>query len=98
MNGFVSNKKATNYTETVGNKLEIFKKLGANISIKLHYLHSHSDKFLENLGDSGDDLGEFFHQNIKSVEQRYQGRQNFHMITDYSWNLARVLLKVQHSK
>jgi len=47
--------------------------LGNNMSIKLHYLKSHSDKFPDNLGDVSAEQGERFHQDFKIKEDRYQG-------------------------
>lgn len=39
--GFLGNNKASNYKELVEDMLKNFKTLGCNISVKLHYLHSH---------------------------------------------------------
>ena len=35
------------------------------MSIKMHYLFSHIDRFPENLGAMSDEQGERFHQDIK---------------------------------
>ena len=53
--------------------LQNFKALGARISIKLHYLFNHLDYFPENLGDVTEEQGERFHQDIRTMEDRYQG-------------------------
>jgi len=70
---FLGNCKAKNYEELVQNMLVNFKNLDAAMSIKVHYLHSHLDKFPENLGDVSEEQGERFHQDIKCMEKRYQG-------------------------
>ena len=80
---------APNYAELVQDMLNNFKNLGANMSIKLHYLHSHLDRFSENLGDLSEEQGERFHQDIKIMEERYQGRWDSHMMADYCWSLQR---------
>ena len=49
--GFLGNSKTNNYKELVENMLEKYHNLGCNMSIKLHYLHSHLDRFPENCGD-----------------------------------------------
>ena len=67
--------------------LNNFKELGANISIKVHYRHSHLERFPENLGDLSKEQGERFHQETKAMEERYQGRRDQHMIADYRWSL-----------
>ena len=54
--------------------------LWCRMSIKLHYLHSHLDKFPDNLGDVSEEKGEKFHQDIKVMEDRYQGRWDPHMM------------------
>ena len=38
------------------------------MSVKLHYLHSHLDFFRENLGDVSEKHGEWFHQDILTME------------------------------
>jgi hypothetical protein len=42
------------------------------------------DFFLENCGALSDEHGERFHQDISSMEKRYQGELN----ADYCWTLA----------
>ena len=59
------------------------------MSIKLHFLKSHIDYFPENLGDISEEQGERFHQDIRVMEERYQGRWDCHMMADYCWNLKR---------
>ena len=62
---------------------------GCRVSVKIHYLHSHLDNFPENLGDVREEQGERFHQDIKTMEERYQGRWDSHMMADYCWSLMR---------
>jgi hypothetical protein len=38
------------------------------MNVKVHYLHSHLDRFPENAGDLSEEQGEIFHQNIKTME------------------------------
>lgn len=87
--GFFGNNKEENYKTLVQNMLTDFKKLGCNMSLKLHFLNSHLSFFPENLGDVSEEQGECFHQDIKSMERRYQGRWNSAMLADYCWNLER---------
>lgn len=47
--------------------------------------------FAENLGDYRDEQGERFHQDIKSIEHRYQTRWDINMLADYCWSLRRNL-------
>jgi len=59
------------------------------MSYKLHFLHSHIDNFSENLGDYSEKQGKRFHQDMKEVERRYQGRWNVNMMADFCWMLKR---------
>jgi hypothetical protein len=59
---FLGNKKA------VEDMLSHFNRFGSNVSVKVHYLYSHLDLCSENLGDLSEELGERFHQDIKTME------------------------------
>ena len=63
--------------------------MGSNMSIKLHFLNSHIEYFPENLGAVSEEQGERFHQDLKELEDRYQGRWNSSMMADYCWLLKR---------
>ena len=45
--------------------------LGANISINVHFLFSHLERFPDNLEDYSEYQGERFQQDIKVMEERY---------------------------
>ena len=68
------------------------------MSIKMHYLFLHIDRFPENLGSISDEQGERFHQDIKEMESRYQGRWDAVMMADYCWTLRRDLPTTQYSR
>ena len=73
---FLGNGKADNYKYIVQKVLlDNFQVLGINMSIKVHFLHSHLDRFPENLHNETDEQGERFHQD-QVMEERYQGRWN----------------------
>ena len=95
---FLGNSRAPNYIEIVHKLLETYKTLGCNMSIKLHFLHSHLDDFPENLGAVSDEQGERFHQDLKVIEARYQGRWDEHMLADYCWSIKRDCPHTEHSR
>lgn len=95
---FLGNHRAENYEELVNEMLLCFRKLGCRMSVKLHYLHSHLDWFPKNLGDMSDEQGERFHQDLSTMERRYQGRWDIHMMSDYCWNLMRECSDRPHSR
>ena len=51
------------------------------MSIEEHCLHSHLSEFPAQ--------GEHFHQDVKVMEERYQGRWNCSMMADHCWSLMR---------
>ena len=67
--------------------LQAYQDLGCRMSVKIHFLHSHLDFFLDNLGDVSDEHGERFHQDISVIEKRYQGKPNERMMGDNCWYL-----------
>ena len=61
--------------------------LRRRMSLKVHFLETHLDFFKDNLGDVKEKHGEHFHQDIATMEKRYQGCWNTTMMRDYVWNL-----------
>ena len=70
---FLGNVKADNYKKLVGELLNAHRTMGCNMSWKIHFLHSHLDFFLLNLGAMSDKHGEGFHQDICTLEKKYAG-------------------------
>ncbi|UYV80326.1 hypothetical protein LAZ67_18002425 [Cordylochernes scorpioides] len=88
---FLGSVKVENYRDIVNDLLLSYKALGYNMSLKIHFLHSHLDFFPENLGAVSDEHGERFHQAISSMEKRYQGKWSPAMLADDCWALKRDL-------
>ncbi|GBO02881.1 hypothetical protein AVEN_58492-1 [Araneus ventricosus] len=86
---FCGNKKDPNYKSIVEEMTKNLKILGCSMSLKVHFLDSSLDYFPENLGAVSEEQGERFHQDIKEMERRYQGKWNASMIADYCWMLQR---------
>lgn len=86
---FLGNNKSPKYKEIVKKMVKNFRTLGCLMNLKLHFLDSHIDDFPDNLGDYSEEQGERFHQDIKVIENRYQGRWDDHMLADYCWSLKR---------
>ena len=95
---FLGNTKSSNYRILVYVMLQNFQALGARMSIKLHYLFSHLDYFPGNLDDVSEEQGERFHQDIRTMEERYQGRWDVHMMADYCWTLIRDCTEQSHRR
>ena len=95
---FLGNHRAENYVELVNRMLESFKQLGANMSIKVHFLFSHLGRFPQNLGSVSDEQGERFHQDMRDMEERYQGYWDINMMADYCWSIARDCPETKHKR
>lgn len=95
---FLGNKRDDDYKQVVDNMLLSYQKLGCNMSLKLHLLHSHLDFFPDNCGAVSDEHGERFHQQIAAFERRYQGKWNAAMLADYCWSLKRDVPDAEHKR
>ncbi|GBM02375.1 hypothetical protein AVEN_138479-1 [Araneus ventricosus] len=72
--------------------------MGCNMSLKIHFLHSHLEFYPENLGPVSDEHGERFHQDISNMGARYQGKWNPKMLADYFWTLKMDIPQAKHSQ
>ncbi|CAH2989105.1 unnamed protein product [Chilo suppressalis] len=88
------NHRAENAEQLVNDKIKAYEKLGCRMSLKIHFLHFHFSFFPSNLGVVSDEQGERFHQDVKKLEERFQGRWDTTMLGDYCWRLKRE----DHSK
>ncbi|GBP14416.1 hypothetical protein EVAR_92401_1 [Eumeta japonica] len=95
---FLGNKRSDNYAEFVENILSSYQKLGCNMSLKIHFLHSHLDFFPDNCGALSDEHGERFHQDIANMEKRYQGKWNVPMLADYCWTIYRDVPEAEYKR
>ena len=55
---------------------------GTNMSIKVHFLFNHLNRFFDNLGDYSEEQGERFQQSINIMEEKSQGRWDKDMMAD----------------
>ena len=85
VHNFLANTKRENYNKIVKRMLNAFQAQGYNMSLKVHFLHSHVDYFPENLGVYSEEQGEKFNQDLLTMEIRYQGRSSVDVLADYCW-------------
>ncbi|GBL93511.1 hypothetical protein AVEN_15505-1, partial [Araneus ventricosus] len=74
-----------------------YKTMGCNMSLKIHFLHSHLE-FYRNLGSVSDEHGERFHEDICNMGARYQGKWNLKMLADYFWTKKMDIPQAKHSR
>jgi hypothetical protein len=79
---FLGNIRGEKYKELIEDMLSLYHKLGCNMSLKIHMLHSHLDFFPDNCGMVSDEHGECFHQEIATIKKRYQGKWSTSMLAD----------------
>ena len=66
VNNFLGNTKSREYKKIVKTLLDNFHKLGCNMSVKVHFLHSHLEYFPENLGALSEEQVKGFAKTLKS--------------------------------
>ncbi|GBM65653.1 hypothetical protein AVEN_217644-1 [Araneus ventricosus] len=71
--------------------------MGCNMSLKIHFLHSHLEIYPENLGSVSDEHRERFHQDISNMGACYQGKWNPKMLADYFWTLKMDIPQAKHN-
>ena len=95
---FLGKNRCEEYEKEVDELLKNFQKVGARMSVKMHFLRSHLDYFSQNCGDLSEEQGERFHQDIRVMEERYQGRWDVNVLADYCWCLKRDVVATQHRR
>ena len=89
ISNFLGKHRNPDYEEQVKELLESFRSLGARMFMKMHFLSSNLDYFLDNCGDYSEEQGERFHQDLRQMEERYQEYWDVNMLADYCWCLKR---------
>ena len=96
--GLLGNHQNPQREKIVRNLVKCYQELGCNMSLKVHFLHSHLSFFPENLGDVSDEHGERFHQDIAAMENRYKGKWSPVLLADFCWNLRRDAPEVHYKR
>ncbi|GBM42516.1 hypothetical protein AVEN_80027-1 [Araneus ventricosus] len=86
---FLENTKDAFYKIIVHRMLTAYEFQRCMMSLKVHFLYSHIDCFPGNLGAYNKEHGERFHQDVRDIVSRYQGRWDVNMLADYCWMLRR---------
>ena len=86
---FLATKKRRKYKTLVENLSKAYKAMGCRMSLEIHFSHSHMEVFPKNLGAVSDEQEERFHQDIKTIERKYQGHWEPAMMGDYCWFLEK---------
>jgi hypothetical protein len=73
-------------------------KLGCNVSLNKHFLHSHLDSFMINCGAVSEEHDELCHQDISAMENRYKGKWSTAILADYCWTVKRDAPEIQYKR
>jgi len=76
--------------------LTLYKVMGCNMSLNIHFLESHLNFFPKNLGEVNEEYGERFLPDIMAMEKWYQGKWTTSMLADYCWTLKRGVPDAQY--
>lgn len=88
---FLENCKSDNYLQLVSHMMSNLKHQEGNMNIKLHYLHSETDRFPKNLRDHSEEQDDRYHHDNCTMEEFWQGSWCIHMMTGYCWKVCRDL-------
>lgn len=86
---FCSNKASGEGKIWAKRLVESFEQMGCLMSVKVHYIHNHLDKFPANPSQSSDEMGERAHQDLKLIEKRFAGKNLLNALCEYCWTLTR---------
>lgn len=86
---FLRNIKDPDYKTIIQRMLAAYEAQGCKMSLKVNFLHSHIKYFPENLGAYSEKQGERFHQDVRDIDRRYQGKWDVIMLADNCWMLNR---------
>jgi hypothetical protein len=95
---FLGINKDPDYVTIVANMLEKFKFLGCLTSLKKFFEFALALFFPENLDGVSEEEEERFHQDIKEMERRYQGRWNVNTMGDCCCTLHREIPETSHKR
>lgn len=85
---FLGSERSEDYKDIVKELIDNYKAQGCLMSIKLHYLSEHLDKFPANCGLMSEQQGERFHQQLNWIERIYNKcTDGLRMLADYCWLL-----------
>lgn len=87
--GFLGKHRDPNYKKHVRTLMTKLKKHEIRMTLKIHLLRDHLDRFPSNCSDFSDEAGERFHQDVKESARRTKNQPLTSFINDYCWRLMR---------
>lgn len=87
--GFLCSYRAPNYEFLVKVLMRELKSNKVGMTLKIHLLDSHLDRFASSNSDFSDEQGKRLHQDIKKSVKRNQAQPLLNVIGDYCWRRTR---------
>jgi len=79
--------RSENWCILIEDMLTAFHSLNVRMSFKIHFLHSHVEKFAVQSPNESDEHGERFHQVTARLEHWYNGKKLYALLGNICWNL-----------
>lgn len=79
--------RSENWRILISDMLDAFHRINVRMSLKLHFLHCHAEKFGEQAPTESDEHGERFHQITAKLEGWYSGKKLDALLGEICWNL-----------
>lgn len=89
--------RSDNWRIHIQKMLTAFHRINVKMSLKIHFLHFHTNKFAEQSPAESDEHGERFHQVTARLEHWYSGKKLDSLLGDICWNLQEELLETEES-
>ena len=70
----------------------------SDMSLKLHFLHSHLDSFRVSSDATHEERGVRSYQDISAMENTYKGKRCAAILADYCWKLKRDAMEIQYKR
>lgn len=80
-----SNESIQTKESYVDKLMKSFQKNNCNYSPKMHAIHNHFQILLARQHQISDQHGEKVHQTMKTLEERYDGKNYCSLLSDYIW-------------
>lgn len=87
--GFLGRKRHPSFQLFVKRLIKLLSENDIKMTLKIHFLRDHLDKFPDSCSDYSDEAGERIHKDVKDSIRRTRHQAPKHFIIDYCWRLFR---------
>ncbi len=95
---FGKDSRPTDYKERIGDLLSNYQQMGCNMSLKLHFLDEHIDRFPVFLSSMSEQHGERGHQEMKGPSRLYPSTESVRVMSERCFQIQTRPVQLQHRK